>query len=112
MDKPMRESASEKSPARENCHPSLIPDKVWTVAQGGLTDGQPMFFAWGQCERNTGRFYEINFGNQEHRWDHRTVDSRTSRFTNKKLIDQDIAEYGLDSMTRPVLKLDLSAGGA
>ena len=62
---------------------SLIPDKVWTVAQGGLTDGQPMFFAWGQCERNTGRFYEINFGSKEHRWNHRTVDSRQSRFTNK-----------------------------
>jgi hypothetical protein len=76
---------------------SLIPDKVWTVAQGGLTDGEPMFFAWGQPERNTGRFYEINFGNQEHRWDHRTVDSRTSRFTNKELIKRDIAEYGIDS---------------
>jgi hypothetical protein len=76
---------------------SLIPDKVWTVAQGGLTDGQPMFFAWGQCERNTGRFYEINFGSKEHRWDHRTVDSRQSRFTNKALIAQDLIEYGEDS---------------
>ena len=76
---------------------SLVPDKVWTVAQGGLMDGEPMFFAWGQPERNTGRFYEINFGNQEHRWNHRTIDSRNSRFTNKKLIDQDIAEYGIDS---------------
>ena len=62
---------------------SLVPDKVWTVAQGGLTDGEPMFFAWGQPERNTGRFYEINFGSQEHRWNHRTIDSRQSRFTNK-----------------------------
>jgi hypothetical protein len=76
---------------------SLVPDKVWTVAQGGLTDGQPMFFAWGQLERNTGRFYEINFGNREHRWNHRTVDSRKSRFTNKALIEQDIAEYGIES---------------
>ena len=76
---------------------SLIPDKVWTVAQGGLTDGQPMFFAWGQCERNTGRFYEINFGNKEHRWNHRTVDSRQSRFTNKALIAQDLTEYGAES---------------
>jgi hypothetical protein len=76
---------------------SLIPDEVWTVAQGGLTDGEPMFFAWGQPEKNTGRFYEINFGIQEHRWNHRTIDSSTSRFTNKKLIEQDIEEYGLDS---------------
>ena len=56
-----------------------------------------MFFAWGQCERNTGRFYEINFGSKEHRWDHRTVDSRQSRFTNKALIAQDLSEYGEDS---------------
>ena len=76
---------------------SLIPDKVWTVAQGGLTDGQPMFFAWGQMERNTGRFYEINFGNKEHRWNHRTIDSRESRFTNKALIAQDLLDYGEDS---------------
>ncbi len=76
---------------------SLVPDKVWTVAQGGLTDGEPMFFAWGQCERSKGRFYEINFGAKEHRWNHRTVDSRQSRFTNKKLIEQDIAEYSIDS---------------
>ena len=76
---------------------SLVPDNVWTVAQGGLTDGEPMFFAWGQCERNTGRFYEINFGRAEHRWNHRTIDSRTSRFTNKVLIAQDLLDYGEDS---------------
>jgi hypothetical protein len=76
---------------------SLIPDKVWTVAQGGLTDGGPMIFAWGQPEKNSGRFYEINFGNQAHLWNHRTVDSRQSRLTNKELIARDIAEYGIDS---------------
>lgn len=76
---------------------SLIPDKVWTVAQGGLSDGHSMFFAWGQMERNTGRFYEINFGNKEHRWDHRTIDSRESRFPNKDLIAQDLLDYGEDS---------------
>ena len=76
---------------------SLIPDKVWTVAQGGLSDGEPMFFAWGQMERNTGRFYEINFGSKEHRWNHRTIDSRQSRFPNKELIAQDLLDYGEDS---------------
>jgi hypothetical protein len=53
---------------------SLIPDKVWTVAMGGLSDGEPMWFAWGQPERNSGRFYEINFGKSEHRWNHRRFD--------------------------------------
>ena len=48
-------------------------------------------------ERNTGRFYEINFGNKEHRWDHRTIDSRESLFPNKDLIAQDLLDYGEDS---------------
>ncbi len=26
---------------------SNIPDGIWDVAYGGLTDGEPMFFAWG-----------------------------------------------------------------
>ncbi len=76
---------------------SLIPDKVWTVAQGGLSDGHPMFFAWGQPERNSGRFYEINFGSKEHRWNHRCFDSRLSRFPNKELIEQDLRDYGENS---------------
>src|SRR5205823_1240095 len=67
------------------------------VAQGGLTDGEPMHFAWGQPERNTGRFYEINFGKRQHRWNHRRVDSRSSRFVNKPLIDQWLADYGEES---------------
>lgn len=49
------------------------------------------------AKHNTGRFYEINFGSEEHRWNHRTVDSRQSRFTNKALIAQDLAEYSEDS---------------
>ncbi len=73
---------------------SQIPDGVWDVALGGCSDGSPIFIAWGQCERNTGRFYQINFGKLEHRWNHRTVDSRTSRFTNKELIAQWEADYG------------------
>ena len=76
---------------------SLVPDKVWEVAKGGLSDGEPMFFAWGQPEKNTGRFYEVNWGKLEHLWNHRCFDSRNSRFTNKQLIEQDIREYGIDS---------------
>jgi hypothetical protein len=76
---------------------SLVPDAVWTVANGGLTDGEPMWFAWGQPERNSGRFYEVNFGKLEHRWDHRRIDSRTSRFANKELMQQWHDDYGEDS---------------
>src|ERR1039457_598291 len=76
---------------------SNIPDAVWDVAFGGLTDGEPMFFAWGQPTRTNGRFYEICFGSQRNRWNHRTIDSRNSAFTNKKLIEQWRSDYGEDS---------------
>ena len=76
---------------------SQIPDGIWDVANGGLTDGEPMFFAWGQPTRSNGRFHEISFGSLRNRWNHRTIDSRKSRFTNKDLIAQWCADYGEDS---------------
>lgn len=76
---------------------SLVPDKIWTVAMGGCSDGAPIFIAWGQCERNTGALYRANFGNEEQLWNHRTIDSRSSRFTNKPLIEEWIRQYGIDS---------------
>lgn len=76
---------------------SEVPDKVFETAYGGLTDGEPMFFAWGQMVRNTGEFYKINFGSLAERWNHRRVDSRTSRFTNKTLIAQWEKDYGPES---------------
>jgi hypothetical protein len=76
---------------------SEVPDKVFETAYGGLTDGEPMFFAWGQMVRNTGEFYKINFGSLAARWNHRRVDSRTSRFTNKELIKQWEKDYGIES---------------
>src|SRR5579871_3806551 len=76
---------------------SEVPDKIFETAYGGLTDGEPMIFAWGQPVRNTGEFYSICFGDKKDRWNHRRVDSRTSRFTNKPLIDQWIRDYGEES---------------
>lgn len=76
---------------------SEVPDKIWETAAGGLTDGEPMFIAWGQMVRNTGEFYRVCFGDKAARWNHRRVDSRTSRFTNKELIQQWIQDYGEDS---------------
>ena len=76
---------------------SAVPDSIWKVAFGGLTDGEPMFLAWGQPERNSGQFYEITDGRERERWNHRRVDSRTSRFTDKELIEQWIRDYGADS---------------
>ncbi len=76
---------------------SEVPDGIWTTLYGGLTSGEDMVFAWGQCVRNTGEFYRVCFGREAERWNHRRVDSRTSRFTNKELIEQQIRDYGLDS---------------
>jgi hypothetical protein len=76
---------------------STVADQIWEVAYGGLTDGEPMFFAWGQPERNTGEFHRVCFGDLRDRWNHRTVDSRTSKFTNKELIAEWIKDYGIDS---------------
>lgn len=76
---------------------SAIPAKIWEKADGGLTDGEPMFFAFGNPTRNTGEFYEVCFGSKRHRWNHRSIDSRTCRFPNKAEIDQWIEDYGIDS---------------
>ena len=76
---------------------SEVPDGIYETAEGGLTDGEPMFFAWGQPVRNTGEFYRICFGDKLSRWNHRNIDARNSRFTNKQLIEQWIADYGIDS---------------
>jgi hypothetical protein len=75
---------------------SEVPDKVKETAEGGMTDGEPMMFAWGQPVRNSGWFYKVCFGKDK--WENsRRVDSRTSRFTNKPLVDQWIKDYGIDS---------------
>lgn len=76
---------------------SEVPDNIWDTATGGLTDGQPMFFAWGQCVRNTGRFYEVCFGSHSPYWDTRTIDSRESRWPNKPEIQKWSEQYGEDS---------------
>jgi hypothetical protein len=91
---------------------STVPDGIWEVAYGGLSDGHPMFFAWGQPERNTGEFYNVCFGAQRDRWNVRTVDSRNSRFTNKALIAEWIADYGIDSDWVKVRVLGLPPGAS
>ncbi len=76
---------------------SNVPDEVWNTAYGGLTDGEPMMFVWGQMVRNSGEFYRVCYGSLSARWNHRCVDSRQSRFTNKALIQQWEEDYGEDS---------------
>jgi hypothetical protein len=76
---------------------SGISDKIFDAAEGGLTDGEPMIFLFGNPTQNSGKFYRVNFGSERHKWHHRSVDSRTSRFTNKQLIAEWAELYGEDS---------------
>lgn len=76
---------------------SAVPDGIYTVAEGGLTDGESMWFLWGQMERNTGEFFRACFGDLKERWNVRQVDSRESSFTNKELLEQYIDDHGIDS---------------
>ena len=45
---------------------SAIPEAIWEVAEGGLTDGEPMFFAFGNPTRNSGSFHKA-FNGMRHR---------------------------------------------
>lgn len=76
---------------------SAIPESIWEVAEGGLTDGEPMIVAVGNPTRNQGKFHRICFGSERERWTTRSIDSRDCRFTNKQQIAEWIQDYGEDS---------------
>lgn len=76
---------------------SAIADKIHEVAEGGLTDGEPMVFLFGNPTRNTGHFYRACFGTGRDLWQPMVVDSRESALTNKAQIEEWIHEYGEDS---------------
>ena len=76
---------------------SGVPDVVYDVADpGGLTDGEPMLFAFGNPTINTGWFREC-FRNRRHRYKTWEIDSRQVQITNKVELQQYIDDYGLDS---------------
>ena len=77
---------------------SAIPDKIWEVTEGALTDEntQIIWAAFGNPTRNTGRFKDC-FNKYRHRWKNHRVDSRNVKLTNKTQIEQWIQDYGEDS---------------
>lgn len=75
---------------------SGVPDAIWEVAEGGLTDGEPMFFAFGNPTQNTGEFHGC-FNSKRHRWNSQQIDSRSVQITNKATIQEWIDDHGLDS---------------
>lgn len=75
---------------------SAIPDKIWEVSDGGMTDGMPMRFSFGNPTRNTGRF-RANFGARRDDISCRRIDSRDVEGTNKNLFEKWVKLYGEDS---------------
>jgi hypothetical protein len=76
---------------------SAVPDAIFQVSEGGLTDGEPMQFLFGNPTRSSGRFHAACFGAFRNRYVTTTVDSRSSRFTNKEQIAEWQQDYGEDS---------------
>jgi hypothetical protein len=77
---------------------SGIPEKIFEVAMGGLTDGEPMWFLFGNPTRNTGFFKDTFDGEVAHRWLNYAVDSRTvPGAINVELTKQWAEDYGEDS---------------
>jgi hypothetical protein len=76
---------------------SAIPDIIWEVAEGALTDAntQIIWAVFGNPTRNTGRFKTCFDPSSE--WFQTRVDSRTVSFTNKKQIETWLKSYGDDS---------------
>lgn len=77
---------------------SAIPDVIWEVSEGALTDADTeiLWCAFGNPTRNTGRFREC-FGRLRHRWSCRQVDSRDADMTNKAQLNTWVKDYGEDS---------------
>ena len=75
---------------------SGIPNKIWEVAEGGLTDGEPMIFAFGNPTKASGGFYDC-FHRDASRWTRFKVDSREAYLPNKETIKDWAEAYGEDS---------------
>ena len=73
---------------------SEIPDEIWKVASGMLTDAdtETVFLAIGNPTRNTGTFYEAVFGHQRQRWSTRVLDSRDVEGSNVEEINGWLSE--------------------
>lgn len=77
---------------------SAIPDVIWEVTEGALTDAETeiLWLVRGNPTRNTGRFRQC-FGKDRNLWSIKQVDSRTVRMTNKSQLQEWVDSYGEDS---------------
>lgn len=76
---------------------SAVPDKIDEVSEGGLSDGEPMKFKFGNPTRNNGHFH-AEFNKHRGRGSvNMSIDSRDVQITNKALFQEWIDTWGLDS---------------
>jgi hypothetical protein len=82
--------------------PRPIPESIYEVSEGGLTDGEPFHFLFGNPTRSQGSFHKACFGSMRHRWNPIIIDSR----------DVPVHEQGADRGVDPRLRdrLRLRAG--
>lgn len=78
---------------------SGIPDKIYEVAEGALTDADTeiLWLVFGNPTRNVGRFKELFDGRFAKHWRSRQIDSREVSITNKTQIAKWLETYGEDS---------------
>lgn len=76
---------------------SAIPDVIFEVQEGGLTDGEPMQLLFGNPTRSEGKFYRAMWGSERDRYIRITIDSRECPLTNKEQIAEWIEDFGEDS---------------
>lgn len=79
---------------------SAIPDVIWEVTEGALTDRdtQIIWMVFGNPTRNKGRFRDCFPGGRfAHRWRSLAIDSRTVPISNKEQLQRWVDDYGEDS---------------
>ena len=77
---------------------SAIPDKIWEVTEGALTDKDTeiIWIVFGNPTMNTGRFREC-FRKFQKRWYTKQIDSRNVDGTNIEQLNEWVEDYGEDS---------------
>lgn len=77
---------------------SAIPDPIWEVTEGALTDKdtQILWLVFGNPTRNTGRFREC-WGKFRTRWKQWQLDIRKSMLVNQQQVAQWIEDLGIDN---------------
>ncbi len=71
---------------------SGIDNKIFEVLEGGLSDGEPMVFLFGNGTRNSGAFYDACVSKKSP-YTVRSIDSRSVFITNKEKIQQDMESW-------------------